>query len=82
MSSDTQDHDGNNITSTMPDLEHGLKADAGRQQGERKVVLIWDVDETLLLFLSLLDGSFARAFQQVLFIPSQLAQYHGLRCHI
>jgi hypothetical protein len=85
VSSDTQEHDGNNvdglhmITSTMPDCEHGPKADAGRQQEKSKVVLIWDVDETLVLFLSLLDGSFARAFQQVLFLPSQLAQYHGLR---
>ena len=87
VSSETHDHDGNNIdrlhviTSTMPDSDHGLDLDAGRQQEERKVVLIWDVDETLVLFLSLLDGSFARAFQQVLFLPSQLAQYHGLRCH-
>lgn len=87
MSSDTGDHDGNSsnrlhgIVSTTPDSEHGLKADAGRQQEETKVVLIWDVDETLVLFLSLLDGSFARAFQQVLFLPSLLAQNHGLRCH-
>ena len=29
---------------------------------QKPTVLIWDVDETLVLFLSLLDGSFARAF--------------------
>lgn len=28
----------------------------------KTTVLIWDVDETLVLFLSLLDGSFAQAF--------------------
>ena len=28
----------------------------------KNIVLIWDVDETLVLFLSLLDGSFAEAF--------------------
>ena len=29
---------------------------------QQSTVLIWDVDETLVLFLSLLDGSFAQAF--------------------
>lgn len=35
-------------------------------------VLIWDVDETLVLFLSLLDGSFAKAFGIQVCLPHQL----------
>ena len=27
----------------------------------RDVVIVWDLDETLILFLSLLDGSYAAA---------------------
>ena len=35
----------------------------GTADEQKLTVLIWDVDETLVLFLSLLDGSFARAFE-------------------
>lgn len=46
----------------VPDSKRGRMADSRADQG-RSTVLIWDVDETLVLFLSLLDGSFATAFQ-------------------
>ena len=44
---------------------------------QKLTVLIWDVDETLVLFLSLLDGSFARAFNmQVASRHTRLAPIH------
>ena len=49
----------------------------GHADEQKPTVLIWDVDETLVLFLSLLDGSFARAFgMQVLSRHKCLAPIH------
>lgn len=49
----------------------------GHADEQKPTVLIWDVDETLVLFLSLLDGSFARAFgMQVLSCHKCLAPIH------
>ena len=45
--------------------EQGLNREGGHGKA---TVLIWDVDETLVLFLSLLDGSFARAFGKQVFL--------------
>ena len=73
----THSNDSPNCSSMNDAATHQApKADAAGEQGVNgegghgKTVLIWDVDETLVLFLSLLDGSFARAFCMPVFSHS------------
>ena len=56
-----------------PNQDSRNERQSDRSDGPKeRTVLIWDVDETLVLFLSLLDGSFATAFGIQVCPPHQL----------
>lgn len=48
-----------------PALHHNPKAPLVAEKNWQTIVYIWDMDETLILLKSLLDGTYANAFKGV-----------------